>query len=144
MASGGKSTVTSQRVSNVTKKNDTANSKKNGSAAIRPERLLDAYRTMFAARKSDDKMLNLLKQGKIFFHIGGSGHEAVQVGTAFAMKPGYDWAYPYYRDMAFSFGFGYAIEDVFLDVLHRAKGPDSAGFAMPFHWTSPKWHILSQ
>ena len=77
MASGGKSTVTSQRVSNVTKKNDTANSKKNGSAAIRPERLLDAYRTMFAARKSDDKMLNLLKQGKIFFHIGGLGYEAV-------------------------------------------------------------------
>jgi 2-oxoisovalerate dehydrogenase E1 component len=144
MASGGKNIVTSQRVSNVPKKSDMANSKKNGSAAIRPERLLDAYRTMFAARKSDDKMLNLLKQGKIFFHIGGSGHEASQVGTAFAMKPGYDWAYPYYRDMAFSFGFGYAIEDVFLDVLHRAKGPDSGGFAMPFHWTSPKWHILSQ
>ena len=50
--------------------------------ALSKERLLDAYRTMFTARKTDDKILLLLKQGKVFFHIGGSGHEAVQVATA--------------------------------------------------------------
>lgn len=108
------------------------------------ERLVAAYRVMFTARKSDDKILLLLKQGKVFFHIGGSGHEAAQVATAFAMKPGYDWAYPYYRDLPFSLAFGYTVEEVFLEALHRAKGPSSGGFAMPFHWGHKRWRIISQ
>ncbi|HTK81450.1 MAG TPA: thiamine pyrophosphate-dependent enzyme [Bacteroidota bacterium] len=116
---------------------------RNGST-LSKDRLIDAYRTMYTARKSDDKILLLLKQGKVFFHIGGSGHEAAQVATAFAMKPGYDWAYPYYRDLPFSLGFGYTIEEVFLEALHRAKGPSSGGFAMPFHWGHKKWRIISQ
>ncbi len=109
-----------------------------------PERLIEAYRTMFTARKTDDKILLLLKQGKVFFHIGGSGHEAAQVAAAFAMKPGHDWAYPYYRDLAFSLGLGYTVEEIFLEALHRAKGPSSAGFAMPFHYGHKKWRIVSQ
>lgn len=108
------------------------------------DRLIDAYRTMYTARKTDDKILLLLKQGKVFFHIGGSGHEAAQVGTAFALKPGYDWAYPYYRDLAFSLGFGYTVEEIFLEALHRAKGPSSGGFAMPFHYGHKRWRIVAQ
>ncbi len=117
---------------------------RNNGGMISKERLVDAYGTMFTARKSDDKILLLLKQGKVFFHIGGSGHEAVQIATAFAMKPGYDWAYPYYRDLPFSLAFGYTVEEVFLEALHRAKGPSSGGFAMPFHWGHKQWRIISQ
>ncbi len=108
------------------------------------QRLIEAYTMMVTSRKCDDKILLLLKQGKVFFHIGGSGHEAAQVATALAMKPAHDWAYPYYRDMAFSLAFGYTVEDVFLEALHRAKGPSSGGFAMPFHWGHKKWRIVSQ
>jgi len=107
-------------------------------------RIVDAYRIMFTARRTDDKILLLLKQGKVFFHIGGSGHEAAQVATAFAMKPGHDWAYPYYRDLPFSLAFGYTVEEVFQEALHRASGPSSHGFAMPFHWGHKKWRIVSQ
>lgn len=113
-------------------------------ATMTNERLLQAYRLMFTARKIDDKILLLLKQGKVFFHIGGSGHEAAQIATAFAMKPGYDWAYPYYRDLPYSLAFGYTVEEVFAEALHRANGPSSAGFAMPFHWGHKKWRIVSQ
>jgi len=108
------------------------------------EKLLEAYKTIFAARRTDEKILLLLKQGKVFFHIGGSGHEAAQVGTAMALKPGQDWAYPYYRDMAFSLAFGYTVEEIFLEALHRAKGPSSHGFAMPFHYGHRKHRIVSQ
>ena len=108
------------------------------------ERLIDAFRYMYMARKTDDKILTMLKQGKAFFHIGGSGHEAAQVGAAFALKPGHDWAYPYYRDLSFSLAFGYRVEDVFLDALNRAKGPDSGGFAMPFHYGHRGLRIVSQ
>ena len=113
-------------------------------AKLSNEQLIHAYRTMYTARKTDDKILLLLKQGKVFFHIGGSGHEAAQVGTALALKPGYDWAYPYYRDLPFSLGFGYTIEEVFLEALHRAAGPSSGGFAMPFHWGHKKYRLVSQ
>jgi len=114
------------------------------SASLSRERLLDAYRLMFAARKTDDKILMMLKQGKAIFHVGGSGHEAAQVATAFALKPGYDWAYPYYRDLSFALAYGYGIGNVFLDVLHKAKGTDSGGFAMPFHWGHTGSRIVSQ
>jgi 2-oxoisovalerate dehydrogenase E1 component len=108
------------------------------------ERLIDAYKTIYTARKADDKILILLKQGKLFFHIGGSGHEAAQVATAFALRPGHDWAYPYYRDMAFSIGLGFTVEEVLLEAMHRAANPSSGGFAMPFHWGHRKWHIVTQ
>lgn len=111
---------------------------------LTPDRLIDAYRTMYTARKTDDKILILLKQGKVFFHIGGSGHEAIQVASAFAMVPGSDWAYPYYRDLAFSLGFGYTVEEIFLEAHHRAAGPSSGGFAMPFHYGHRRWRIVAQ
>ncbi len=57
--------------------------------------------TMLLTRRLDEKMMILLKQGKSFFHIGASGHEAVQIAAAAAMIPGKDWSYPYYRDLAF-------------------------------------------
>lgn len=150
MASAGKSTVKNGKKGTdfIMRSNGSGGSHRQSAFArkrILPgENLLDAYRTMFTARKCDDKILVLLKQGKVFFHIGGSGHEAAQVATACALKPGHDWAYPYYRDLAFSLGFGYTIEEVFLEALHRQKGPSSGGFAMPFHWGHKQWRIVSQ
>ena len=47
---------------------------------FKKEELLDIYRTMNISRRLDDKMLILLKQGKGFFQIGCSGHEAIQNG----------------------------------------------------------------
>ena len=108
------------------------------------ETLARAFTVMYTARKTDDKILVMLKQGKVFFHIGASGHEAAQVGTALALKPGYDWAYPYYRDLAFSLGFGYTVEEIFREALHRAAGPSSSGFSMPFHYGHKEHRIVSQ
>ena len=41
---------------------------------------------MFKSRRLDEKQLILLKQGKGFFHIGASGHEAAQVAAAYSMN----------------------------------------------------------
>ena len=41
--------------------------------------LLNVYAKMYTSRKLDDKQLILLKQGKGYFHIGASGHEAAQM-----------------------------------------------------------------
>ena len=70
------------------------------------KQILEIYRNMLLSRKLDEKQLILLKQGKGFFHIGGSGHEAAGLGAALSFKPGFDYAYPYYRDQAFCLGWG--------------------------------------
>ncbi|MEX0736219.1 MAG: thiamine pyrophosphate-dependent enzyme, partial [Bacteroidota bacterium] len=105
----------------------TAAPKHSKATGLSKDELLRVYRTMLTARRLDEKILILLKQGKAFFHIGGSGHEAAQVAAAAALRPQHDWSFPYYRDMAFSLQMGMTAEDVMLISLHRAEDPTSGG-----------------
>ncbi|MGB6034551.1 MAG: thiamine pyrophosphate-dependent enzyme [Bacteroidota bacterium] len=111
---------------------------------LTPDQFLEAYTNALRARIIDAKLLSLVKQGKVFFHIGGSGHETAQIATALNLRPGHDWAYPYYRDLGFALQFGYTIDEVLLESLHRKGGPSSEGYAMPSHYGHTKWRIVSQ
>ena len=62
------------------------------------KQVLEVYKKMLLSRKLDEKMLILLKQGKSYFHIGASGHEAAQMAAAVLIHSGQDWSFPYYRD----------------------------------------------
>ncbi|UCF65210.1 MAG: dehydrogenase E1 component subunit alpha/beta, partial [bacterium] len=106
--------------------------------------LLDIYRTMLLSRKSDEKQLILLRQGKVHFHIGGSGHEAAQVGAVLNFRPNSDWAYCYYRDQAFVLGWGMTVEEIFLHSLARADDPNSGGRQIPHHWGKKDLRIVSK
>ena len=68
--------------------------KKNGKAptgkidsfgGMTKDELMNILRLMSLSRQMDTKIMNLLRQGKVFFHIAGSGHEATQV--AFGKRP---------------------------------------------------------
>jgi len=50
------------------------------------ELLLKALRIMLRARSIDNKAMNLLRQGRTFFHVAGSGHEAVQAAVGLVME----------------------------------------------------------
>ncbi len=56
------------------------------SAQISKEEALKALRLMLLGRTIDNKAMNLLRQGRTFFHIAGSGHEAIQVAAGLALK----------------------------------------------------------
>ena len=108
------------------------------------KQILDIYTKMALSRRLDEKMLILLKQGKSFFHIGASGHEAAQLAAASAMRPGEDWAYPYYRDAAFCIGLGMTSREQLLCFLAKADDPNSGGRQMPQHYGHKALRIVSQ
>ncbi|MEE9298643.1 MAG: dehydrogenase E1 component subunit alpha/beta [Acidimicrobiia bacterium] len=107
------------------------------------EALLDMYRTMVTARRVDDRMWTLNRQGRAPFVVSSSGHEAAQVGTAAALTPGMDWALPYYRDQAAALALGMSLEEIFLGVFSKAGDPNSGGRQMPNHWSHPELRIFS-
>ena len=106
--------------------------------------LLDIYKKMALARRLDEKQLIMLKQGKAFFHIGCSGHEASQMAAAQNMIPGKDWSYPYYRDAALCLGLGMTSKEQLLSFLAKADDPNSGGRQMPQHYGLKDLRIVSQ
>ena len=140
------------------KKNDvtmeTVKSKSNGKSKSKnliktlngssKEDLLHVLRIMYTSRAMDHKVMNLLKQGKSFFHLPSAGHEATQIAFGRTMNAGLDWAYPYYRDMAFMLGLGVKLEEIFLHQLAKADDPMSGGRQMPCHWGSKEFNVPTQ
>ena len=106
--------------------------------------LMNIYEKMVTSRFLDDKMLIMLKQGKSWFHIGASGHEASQLAASVCFNPELDYAYPYYRDQAFCLGWGMTTEELLMCFLHKEDDPNSGGRQMPQHYGSKPLNIVSQ
>jgi 2-oxoisovalerate dehydrogenase E1 component len=107
------------------------------------EQLVEFYRLMYLSRRTDDREIVLKRQQKIFFQISCAGHEALLVAAGMAMRPGYDWFFPYYRDRAICLALGDTVEGQLLQAVGAASDPASGGRQMPSHWSSPRLHIVS-
>jgi 2-oxoisovalerate dehydrogenase E1 component alpha subunit len=107
------------------------------------DQVLDVYYKMLLSRTvaQRERMLNRLGRGP--FAITGEGHEATQVGVAYALRPGHDWALPYYRDIGVAITLGQTPRDLLLALLSSSEDISSGGRNMPSHFSDPKLKILA-
>lgn len=101
------------------------------------------YETMLLARSLDERMWLMNRAGKAPFVISCQGHEAAQIGMAFALDRTRDWLLPYYRDLALVLHFGMTAREVMLSLLAKAGEPNSGGRQMPAHYGSRKNRIMT-
>ncbi|HSB94288.1 MAG TPA: thiamine pyrophosphate-dependent dehydrogenase E1 component subunit alpha, partial [Flavitalea sp.] len=62
------------------------------------EQLLNMYRSILLPRMVEEKMLVLLRQGKISKWFSGIGQEAISVGATLALEPD-EWIMPLHRNL---------------------------------------------
>src|SRR6202046_2201792 len=116
---------------------------KTAESPLTREQLVEFYRLMYLSRRTDDREIVLKRQQKIFFQVSCAGHEALLVAAGMALRPGYDWFFPYYRDRAICLTLGNTVEEQLLQAVGAADDPASGGRQMPSHWSSKKLNIVS-
>lgn len=63
------------------------------------DELKTMYRYMLLARRADERLLKLQRQGRIGTFPQATGHEAISLGSAFVLQKE-DWYIPAYRELA--------------------------------------------
>ena len=93
---------------------------------IKPEVLIEWYKTQHLGRRLDEKAANYLKMAKGWsYHAPFAGHDGIQLALGKVFRPGKDFLFPYYRDMLTSLAAGLTVEEIIANGL--SKDADVAG-----------------
>lgn len=121
----------------------TTNAVTRASAQLSEKTLLEMFWVMLLSRRLDERAWALHRQGKIAFHISAMGHEAAQVGSAFAINRGVDYVHPYYRDLALVLALGITPTDFMMSLMGKEGEYSSGGRQMPSHFGYKPLNIVS-
>jgi len=103
------------------------------------EELKKWYGVMHLARVLDDRAPNYLKQGLGWsYHAPCAGHDAIQLALGMTFRPGRDYLFPYYRDLATCVAAGLTAEEILLNGMSKATDVASGGRHMSNHFAKPE------
>lgn len=101
--------------------------------------LTDIYKRLLLPRLVEEKMLLLLRQGKISKWFSGIGQEAISVGAAYALQAE-EWIMPLHRNLGIFTGRNMPLHKLFLQWQGHKNGY-SKGRERSFHFGSTEHHI---
>ncbi len=103
------------------------------------EQLVHFYKSLLLPRLIEEKMLILLRQGKISKWFSGIGQEAISVGVTLALEED-DWIMPLHRNLGVFTTRKMPLHKLFLQWQGRKEGY-SKGRERSFHFGSREHHI---
>jgi len=103
------------------------------------EALIHLYRQLLLPRMIEEKMLVLLRQGKISKWFSGIGQEAIAVGATLALQSD-EWIMPLHRNLGVFTGRGMPLHKLFQQWQGHKEGY-SKGRERSFHFGSREHHI---
>ena len=103
------------------------------------EQLIHFFRQILLPRMIEEKMLILLRQGRISKWFSGIGQEAISVGATLALQPD-EWIMPLHRNLGVFTSRGMTLEKLFLQWQGRKDGY-SKGRERSFHFGSAAHHV---
>lgn len=104
-----------------------------------PETLRDLYRGMLLPRLIEEKMLKLLRGGKISKWFAGIGQEAIAVGATSALLPD-EWIMPLHRNLGVFTRRGIPLRRLFAQWQGKPDG-FTQGRDRSFHFGTPEYRI---
>lgn len=107
------------------------------------EELLEMYYKMVLTHALGDMFFTLARQGRILYAASANGHEAAQVGSAYALRRGEDFMYPYYRDVGAVLSWGMTPRDLMAQAFRKATDPSSRGRQHILHFGCRRLNIIS-
>jgi 2-oxoisovalerate dehydrogenase E1 component len=103
------------------------------------EQLVQFYKTILLPRMIEEKMLVLLRQGKISKWFSGIGQEAIAVGTTLALQQD-EWIMPLHRNLGVFTGRNMPLSKLFMQWQGNKQGY-SKGRERSFHFGSNEHHV---
>jgi len=103
------------------------------------EQLRNLYKSLLLPRMIEEKMLVLLRQGKISKWFSGIGQEAIAVGATRAMQPD-EWIMPLHRNLGVFTNRDMPLNKLFMQWQGNKDGY-SKGRERSFHFGSKQHHI---
>ena len=103
------------------------------------EELINLYINLLLPRLIEEKMLVLLRQGKISKWFSGIGQEAISVGVTMALQPG-EWIMPLHRNLGVFTSRNMPLSKLFKQWQGNKDGY-SKGRERSFHFGSKEHHI---
>ncbi|HEX6513377.1 MAG TPA: thiamine pyrophosphate-dependent dehydrogenase E1 component subunit alpha [Chloroflexota bacterium] len=88
---------------------------------------------MALTRAVDEKAWTLNRQGRLPFVASCRGHEAAQVGSAYALRPKHDVVFTYYRDIGVALTLGMEARDLFFSSFGKPTPVNGSSRHLPWH-----------